>query len=110
MSRIRAAVIGLGYWGPNLARNFQVTDDFELVAICEKGEARLAKVGGNFPSARKFLDLSAMLKEAKPELVAVATPVGTHYGLVSAALEAGCHVLCEKPLAETVKDAEALVE
>lgn len=110
MSRIRAAVIGLGYWGPNLARNFQVSDDFELVAVCERAEARLAKVGGNFPSAKRFSDVAAMLKEAKPELVAVATPVGTHRALVLAALEAGCDVLCEKPLADSVKDAAELVE
>lgn len=109
MNRIRAAVVGLGYWGPNLARNFQVSDDFELVALCERTDARLAKIGGNFPSAKRFSELGEMIREAKPEIVAVATPVASHRELVLTAIEAGCDVLCEKPLAENVKDATEMV-
>jgi predicted dehydrogenase len=110
MSRIKAAVVGLGYWGPNLARNFQASNDFELVGLCDPIQPRLDKVGEGYPWAKRFTGLAEMLEKAKPELVAVATPVGSHHGLVKPALEAGCHVLCEKPLASTVAEATEMVE
>ena len=110
MSKIKSAVIGLGYWGPNLARNFQASGDFELVGLCDWEAKRLERVGAGYPMAQTFTDLSELLSKARPELVAIATPVATHYSLVKASLEAGCHVLCEKPLAATAKEAEELVE
>lgn len=110
MSKIKSAVVGLGYWGPNLARNFQASGDFELIGLCDREIKRLERVGSGYPMAQKFTELSEMLIKAKPELVAIATPVATHYSLVKASLEAGCHVLCEKPLASTTKEAEELVE
>lgn len=110
MSRIKAAVVGLGYWGPNLARNFQVSDEYELVGLCDANEKRLTKVGENYSYAKRYTDLGAMLKEQKPDLLAIATPVGSHYALAKAGLESGCHILCEKPLAASVKEASELVE
>lgn len=110
MAKIRAAIVGLGYWGPNLARNLQISEEFELVALCDAAEGRLAKVGQNFPWAARFTDFSAMLSQAQPELVVVATPVGSHHGLATQALQAGAHVLCEKPLAATVEEAASLIE
>lgn len=110
MSRVKAAVVGLGYWGPNLARNFQASDDFELVGLCDANAQRLGRVAVHYPWAKQFAALDAMIAEVKPELVAIATPVGAHYALAKKALEAGCHVLCEKPLAATVKEASELVE
>ncbi len=110
MSKIKAAVVGLGYWGPNLARNFQASDDFELAGLCDQVAPRLEKVGQNYPWAKRFTAVPEMLKETKPDLVAIATPVGTHHALAKAALEAGCHVLCEKPLAATVAEASEMIE
>lgn len=109
MSKVRAAVIGLGYWGPNLVRNFQASADFELVGLCDLDPKRVEKVGGPYPWAKKFTSDAQMLAEVKPDLVAVCTPVGAHYPLVKQALEAGAHVLCEKPLAASVKESEELV-
>lgn len=109
MSKTRAAVIGLGYWGPNLARNFQASPEFELVGLCDLDAKRVERVGGSYPWAKRFTSDAEMLAEVKPDIVAVATPVGAHYKLVKQALEAGAHVLCEKPLASNVKEAEELV-
>jgi predicted dehydrogenase len=110
MNRIRAAVVGLGYWGPNLARNLQVSDDYELVGLCDQVPGRLSKVGENYPWAKRFASLPEMLKETKPEVVVIATPVASHHASVKTALEAGCNVLCEKPLASTVAQAAEIVE
>lgn len=110
MSRIKAAVVGLGYWGPNLARNLQGSDAFELCALVDSNRTRLEKVGATYPWAGRFESLAAALKEAKPDLIAIATPVGSHFPLAMEALESGCHVLCEKPLAGTVAEASKLVE
>jgi len=109
VSRIKAAVVGLGYWGPNLARNFQASDDYELVGLCDLDGKRVERVGANYPWAKGFTAVDKMLAEAKPEVVAVCTPVASHAGLVKAALEAGAHVLCEKPLAASVAEAEEIV-
>ncbi len=110
MSRIKVAVVGMGYWGPNLVRNFQATDDYELVGLVDSNPKRLERVGSSYPWARGFTSLGLALAEARPELVAVATPVASHFPLALQALKAGCHVLCEKPLAATVSEAETLLE
>ena len=75
MSKIKAAVVGLGYWGPNLARNFQASDDYELVGLSDLIAARLVKAGENYPAVKRFTNDAEMLAETKPDLVAVATPV-----------------------------------
>jgi predicted dehydrogenase len=110
MKKIRAAVVGLGYWGPNLARNLQSIGQFELVGLCDREPERLARVQSTFPWARPFEAFSAMLTETQPELVAIATPVAHHYELARQALEAGAHVLCEKPMTGTLREAEALIQ
>lgn len=109
MSRIKAAVVGLGYWGPNLARNLQASADYELVGLCDLDEQRVQRVGASYPWAKTFTSLAQMMSEVKPELVAVCTPVASHASLVTTALEGGAHVLCEKPLAASVAEAEAMV-
>lgn len=110
MSKTRAAVLGLGYWGPNLARNLQASDAFDLVALCDSNPQRLKSVGAHYPWAKPCDSIDQLLREGQPEIVAIATPVGSHHALAKAALEAGCHVLCEKPLAATVREASELVE
>jgi predicted dehydrogenase len=110
MTRLKAAVVGLGYWGPNLARNFQAGEDYELVALVDANPGRLAKVADAFPGAGRFTSLTDALRETQPDLVAVATPVASHHGLAMQALESGAHVLCEKPIAASVAEASALVE
>jgi predicted dehydrogenase len=105
-SPVRIAVVGLGYWGPNLARNLQESDCAELVALCDVSPDRLAKVARRHPNALRYQSLGTLLADPEVEAVAIATPVSTHHPIALAALEAGKHVFVEKPLASS--SAEAL--
>ena len=97
----RVGVVGLGYWGPNLARNFDRLPEAELAWICDASEAARARWAPAFPGAGVDDALDA---------VAVATHVPTHADLAQRALEAGKHCFVEKPLAQSVQDAERVVE
>lgn len=106
--RFRAAVVGLGYWGPNLARNFSASGDFRLSGLCDANPARLKTAAALYPSAVAVENIDDMLA-GKPDLVAIATPVSTHYELARRCLEAGSHVLVEKPFTATVEEGERLL-
>ncbi len=105
----RVCVIGAGYWGPNLIRNFAACPDTELVAVCDRDEQRLEKVLRPYPCVEAITDFDRVLTRMDIEAVAIATPVDTHAPLGVAALEMGKHVLIEKPLAGSVHEAEQLV-
>ncbi len=105
-----AAVVGLGYWGPNLARNLSASDDFDLTALVDIDERRRDKVGSLYPAAGRFSSLAEALKDRPIDLVCVATPVSSHASLAEIALNAGANVLVEKPLAKTTAEARALLE
>lgn len=109
MRNIRAAVVGLGHWGPTVAKNLQASAAFELVGVCDLDAARLGAAGTSFPAARPFTSDEAMLREVRPDLLVVCTPAATHASIVRRALEGGVDVLCEKPLATTLADAAELV-
>ncbi len=106
---IRAAVLGLGYWGPNLARNFSTSDAFRLVGLCDTNLDRLVKVAALYPAARAVERLDDLLV-SPPDLVAIATPVAAHYDMARRCIEAGCHVLVEKPLTATVAEGQRLLD
>ena len=106
---IRVAVIGTGYWGPNLIRNFSACPQTELVAACDRDRDRLEKVLRGYPSVHALESLQAVLQRDDVDAVAVATPVATHGPIGLAALQAGKHVLLEKPMAASVREAEELV-
>ena len=101
---IRAAVVGLGYWGPNLARNFSASVDFQLVGLCDTDRVRLLKTAAYYPGALVAGDVEEVLT-SQPDLVAIAIPVAQHYEVASRCLDAGCHVLVEKPFASTTEEA-----
>ena len=103
------AVIGAGYWGPNLIRNFSACPDTKLVAVCDKDRVRLDKVLVGYPGVDAVESFDTILTRDDVDSVVIATPVGTHAPLAIAALRAGKHVLVEKPLASSVRDAEAMV-
>jgi predicted dehydrogenase len=105
---LRAAVVGLGYWGPNLARNFSASGAFRLSGLCDADPARLKAAAALYPSAMATETLDGLLA-GKPDLVAIATPVSSHYELARRCLEAGSHVLVEKPFTATVEEAEKLL-
>ncbi|MBB5642789.1 Gfo/Idh/MocA family protein [Cryobacterium roopkundense] len=109
-TRLRVAVIGAGYWGPNLARNFSTGADWELVAICDvdagRGQALADRLGG---AVAVYTDLEDLLALDNLDAVAIATPARTHHGIVLAALRAGKHVLVEKPLADSEQHGTEMV-
>ena len=105
---LRVAVIGLGYWGPNLLRNFAAADDVQVVTACDQDPQRLARALKLYPGVAGVTDFTAVLRDPGVDLVALATPVHTHYPLVKAALQAGKHVLVEKPLTNSIAHAEEL--
>jgi predicted dehydrogenase len=107
---IGVAVIGAGYWGPNLVRNFQGSPEFHLRWLCDLDESRARKVLGRYSTVDVSNDLSVVLADPQVHAVAIATPAGTHLDVAMAALRAGKHVLVEKPLAATYVDGVALVE
>jgi predicted dehydrogenase len=103
------AIVGYGYWGPKLTRNFQQSDAFERVFICEENAARLQRGLRENPGAEGRPQFADVLADPAIEAVALATPVASHFPLARAALEAGKHVLVEKPLAMRFAEADALV-
>jgi predicted dehydrogenase len=106
---IRVGVIGFGYWGPNLARNFHECPATTLVAVADPQPARLADAARRFPGSATLESAEALLARPGVDAVAIATPVVTHAPLALAALRAGKHVLVEKPLAASVAEGEAMV-
>lgn len=108
-SAIGVAVVGSGYWGPNLLRNFAGCGATKVVMACDKDLSRLAKVRPLYPGASFTEDFREVLASREVDAVAIATPPATHAELALAALDAGKHVLVEKPLASSVRDAEEMV-
>jgi predicted dehydrogenase len=106
---LKLAAVGLGYWGPNLARNLDELESAELSWICDRDEARLARYGARFPDARKTTSYEEMIADPELDAVAIATPVVTHFELAREALLAGKHVFVEKPLALSSALGEQLV-
>jgi predicted dehydrogenase len=107
---VSVGVVGLGYWGPNLARNFDLLGETELRWICDASADVLARVASQFPSARSTTELDELLNDDTLDAVVVATPVPLHPDIAVKVLEAGKHCFVEKPLAQSVADAERVVE
>jgi len=105
---INLAVVGAGYWGPNLIRNFAGLPECRLMAVCDMDPARLHLIGEQF-DVRTTTHLEEVLSDQEIKAVAIATPAESHYAVADACLRAGKHVLVEKPIATTSKDAENLV-
>ncbi len=106
----RVAVAGLGYWGPNLARNFAALPDCEVAWLCDESAEALARTGAQHPDARRTTDLGEVLADEGVDAVVLATPVPTHAELAERVLDAGKHCFVEKPLATSVADAERAVQ
>ena len=109
MSRpVRVAVVGVGYWGPNLVRNFYDLDDAEAAWVVDPDARARERVQRRFPTVRGADSLSTVLNDDTVDAVAIATPVSTHFELAAAALRAGKHVFVEKPLAASSAEGEEL--
>jgi predicted dehydrogenase len=106
---IRVGVIGYGYWGPNLVRNFIASGQFEVRAVADPDPAARAALGRRLPGILALADASELISRDDIDAVAVATPVATHYELAADALRKGKHTLVEKPLCMTAEQASDLV-
>ena len=106
---IRIGCVGLGHWGPNLARNVASAEGAVLQALCDAIPERLAQLGASFPAATTTTDLNELLADPHIDALILATPAATHFALAKAALEAGKHVLVEKPLAKTADECRTLI-
>ena len=107
---INIGLIGFGYWGPNLARNFNNDPNLALKSICDFSQDRQKIAGNLYPQVELVDKADEILKDNKIDAIAIATPVSTHYELAKEALLSGKHVWWEKPLAETVDQTEELIE
>lgn len=107
---LRAAIVGLGYWGPNLLRNFATSERWNVGWIVDTDDKRRERMQRLYPNARASSALDDALADPSIDLIAIATPPPTHHAMATRAIAAGKNVLVEKPLAETVADARALVE
>lgn len=107
---INVALIGYGYWGPNLARNLHQLPGCNLTACCDLDPSRLALVQRLYPNTHTNNQVTEVWDDGSIQAVAIATPAPTHFELAKAALEAGKHVLVEKPLTLSSREAEVLIE
>jgi predicted dehydrogenase len=110
MRTIGVGVIGCGYWGPNLVRNFSRNPHTEVLAVCDSRRDRATRVGGEFRVPTVTDDVNVLIATPGVDLVVVATPSFTHFQLARAALLAGKHVLVMKPLTTTAEHAEELCQ
>jgi predicted dehydrogenase len=110
VSSVSVGVVGLGYWGPNLARNFDRLAETELQWVCDASDDALARVGAQFPSTKATTSLDDLLNDDGLDAIVIATPVPLHADLAVRVLDAGKHCFVEKPLAQSVADAERVVE
>ncbi|MDE0887161.1 MAG: Gfo/Idh/MocA family oxidoreductase [Myxococcota bacterium] len=107
---IQVAVVGAGHWGPNLINNFERSSRSEVRYVVDRDAKRLAAVAERFPSVETCADFDRAVDDAGVDAVVIATPTSTHFDLARRALEAGKHVLVEKPLTDSVESSRALCE
>jgi len=105
----RVGLIGVGRWGPNLVRSFELTGRAEVSWICDLDAGRLAKIAERNPRVRTTQSVDELLADESVEAVAIVTPVVSHFELAKRALEAGKHLLVEKPLTRTAEEARELI-
>ena len=107
---INIGIVGYGYWGPNLVRNFAETPGAQVAAVADLDTAKLELVGRRFPAVKTTTNFQDLLADASIDAIAVATPVSTHFEIGMAALRSGKHLWLEKPMAETSYQAHKLVD
>ncbi len=107
---LQVGIVGYGYWGPNLVRNFAELARCRVAAIADLDEGKLALAQRRFPSVRTSTDVNDLINDPTIDVIVIATPVRTHFKLAMAALKADKHVWLEKPMTETVAEARQLVD
>ena len=110
MNKVRVAIVGCGYWGQNLIRNFAESADVEVTAVCDFNLPTLARTKRRYPTVELKQDFQQILSDSSIHAVVIATPASTHYPFAHQALRAGKHVLVEKPLATSTQQVLELME
>src|SRR5438270_13188012 len=110
MSKLRVAIVGCGYWGQNLLRNFCETEQAEVVTVCDYDSRSLARAKSRYPSIEISQSYTDVLTDPGVDAIVLATPVSTHYPFAKQALRAGKHVLVEKPIAQSTRQVIELIE
>ena len=107
---IKVGVIGYGYWGPNLVRNYVAQPDTRVAMVCDRDAQQLAKVAALYPGIRLTQSADHLINDPEIDAVVVSTPVESHFPLAMAALKAGKHVLVEKPITSAADQARRLID
>jgi predicted dehydrogenase len=107
---IKVGVIGYGYWGPNLVRNFMEAPGSTVVAVCDLRSERLGQLQNRYPTIQTLTNCESLFQNPDIDAIVIATPVSSHFDLAMAALRAGKHVLVEKPLAANSEQGERLID
>jgi predicted dehydrogenase len=107
---INIGVIGYGYWGPNIVRNFSSINDARVISVCDNNPEVLKNIQANYPTIQTITDSNKLISSPDIDAVAIVTPVFTHFELAKLALQNGKHVFVEKPFTSTVAQAEELIE
>jgi predicted dehydrogenase len=105
----KIGIIGVGYWGPNLVRNFDSIGNCEVVAICDLNTSNIDNIKSRYPHVNDYSDFDQMIEGEQLDGVVIATPTATHHGLAKKALNAGLHVFVEKPLTVSSAESEELI-
>lgn len=108
--QVNVGVVGCGYWGPNLIRNFASLVDCRLWSICDVDEERLSSIAHHYPGVYTHSSFEVFLSDDELDAVVIAVPVRLHFELASRALQAGKHVFIEKPMAASVEECDQLIE
>src|SRR5688500_3168853 len=104
MKDVNVAIVGLGYWGPNVLRNAWERAGVNVRVICDRDEEALARQATRYGSSRIVTDFQEVLDDDEVDAVCVVTPISTHYDMVKQALNAGKHAFVEKPMASSVRE------
>jgi predicted dehydrogenase len=107
---LNIGVIGFGYWGPNIVRNFSSVEGVRVTMVCDKRDDALKHIQRNYPAINLTTSADEILLSPDIDVVAIVTPVSSHYELAKRALENGKHVFVEKPFTATSEQAEELIE
>ena len=110
MQRIKVGVVGCGYWGPNLIRNFRSLPECHLEYMCDVSQDRLKHLSSLYPEVKPEMDFGHLLNGAGLDAIAIATSVKHHYSMAKASLEAGKHTFIEKPMASSLQQCQELVD
>jgi predicted dehydrogenase len=108
--KVNVAVVGMGYWGPNLVRNLHELPEAEVSWICDTRPETLDKIAARYPAVQQTSDFARLLEDPEIEAIVLATPVSTHFEMAGSALRAGKHVFVEKPLATSSTEAQGLTD